>query len=725
MIKIFVWRSTIVLFAVLLSQLICFTSSYAFCVARDTGAVQLPDGSWEENCCSGRPAHWPASAMPIPVYIYDQTPSNLESAITDAIQTWNDIDSSFFELQFVGYTASKDPIVGAVVMGFDTSMCDGEGPGCMKGASSNPPESVNGSPDGFQIKYSIIFADSNNWDTGAHPDPTWVMTHEIGHALGILHPGNTGLTSSRRTVAARGCGPEFTESTMECCSRQTGDDGTLELDEIAAATYLYPKWKYTVVVVDSVNNPIQGAAVWMHGTCFPHDGADRDEGGMVFGDIPSCLVGDLEPSDTYYPNFTYMTGSDGRTGEFRVMHDEFCFTVVATGYVDSYGCQTLPAPGNYITTVTLNMPPVCNANGPYVAECQGMTTMLPLDGTGSYDPDSVDTLSYSWHTDCPGGSFDNLNSPTPMLSVNSSAGSLICNGSLTVTDSAGTSDSCSSTVVIKDTQRPQLACPSNKTVECHASINPSNTGNAIATDSCDSNPVITYSDIITPGLCPQSSVIARTWIASDASNNISSCTQTINVVDTTPPIISTKPPDITVECDAVPAPAMITATDNCDPNPTVSFNETRQDGNCPYNYKLTRAWSAQDHCGNTSTHTQVVTVQDTTPPTITSISASPNKLWPPNHKMVPVKVNISASDNCGDPVCSITSVGSNEPENGLGDGDTAPDWEIKGDLTVNLRAERSGTGNGRIYMITTTCTDECGNSSVGTVNVTVSHDQKK
>jgi Galactose oxidase, central domain len=95
-----------------------------------------------------------------------------------------------------------------------------------------------------------------------------------------------------------------------------------------------------------------------------------------------------------------------------------------------------------------------------------------------------------------------------------------------------------------------------------------------------------------------------------------------------------------------------------------------------------------------------------TPPTITSASASPNTLWPPNHKMVPVTVSVSATDNSGAmPTCQIVSVSSSEPINGLGDGNTAPVWQITGPLTVNLRAERSGKGTGRTYTIIVACTD--------------------
>lgn len=132
-----------------------------------------------------------------------------------------------------------------------------------------------------------------------------------------------------------------------------------------------------------------------------------------------------------------------------------------------------------------------------------------------------------------------------------------------------------------------------------------------------------------------------------------------------------------------------------------------------------------DSEGASSQCTGTVTVVDQTSPTITVASVNPPTLWPPNHKMVPVMVTASASDNCGTATCKITSVTSNEPENGLGDGDTAPDWQITGNLTVNLRAERSGIGNGRTYTIAITCTDTTGNPSVRNVTVTVPKDQGK
>lgn len=131
-----------------------------------------------------------------------------------------------------------------------------------------------------------------------------------------------------------------------------------------------------------------------------------------------------------------------------------------------------------------------------------------------------------------------------------------------------------------------------------------------------------------------------------------------------------------------------------------------------------------DDMGASDSCTAIVTVVDTTLPTISSASASPNGLWPPNHKMVSVTVSADASDACdATPVCQITEVTSNEPIDGLGDGDTAPDWEVTGDLSANLRAERSGEGSGRIYTIEIECVDASGNASTTTTTVTVPHDK--
>ncbi len=103
-----------------------------------------------------------------------------------------------------------------------------------------------------------------------------------------------------------------------------------------------------------------------------------------------------------------------------------------------------------------------------------------------------------------------------------------------------------------------------------------------------------------------------------------------------------------------------------------------------------------------------------------SASATPHFLWPPTHKYVTVQAAVAAADDRDpSPSVELVSVTSNEPDNGLDDGNTTDDVVIMDDDTFRLRAERSGSGTGRIYTITYRATDACGNESVVTATVTV------
>ena len=127
---------------------------------------------------------------------------------------------------------------------------------------------------------------------------------------------------------------------------------------------------------------------------------------------------------------------------------------------------------------------------------------------------------------------------------------------------------------------------------------------------------------------------------------------------------------------------------------------------------------AIDNAGNASALASLVVRVDTTAPVVSAVSASPSVLGVPNHKMVDVNVSYSASDNSGGVTCSL-GVASNEPVNGTGDGNTAPDWLVLDAHHLQLRAERSGNGAGRVYTINVTCADAAGNSTSRNTTVSV------
>ena len=226
--------------------------------------------------------------------------------------------------------------------------------------------------------------------------------------------------------------------------------------------------------------------------------------------------------------------------------------------------------------------------------------------------------------------------------------------------------------------------------------------------------------------------LGENWVTltvTDESGESDTCEAKVTVVDTIPPIPDVSPlPTLTGECKVtILAPK---ATDNCAgiiTGTTSDSLEYTEQGT----YTVT--WTYDDRNRNTTTQTQTVVVDDVTAPEI-SVSVNPNILRPPNHKMVLITPTIYVSDNCDpNPTVVVTSITMNEEDetnaydpiydSTLGDGHTINDIQvINGD--VYLRAERSGKGPGRIYIIEYTATDASGNSATTTAAVTVPHDQK-
>lgn len=132
--------------------------------------------------------------------------------------------------------------------------------------------------------------------------------------------------------------------------------------------------------------------------------------------------------------------------------------------------------------------------------------------------------------------------------------------------------------------------------------------------------------------------------------------------------------------------------------------------------------------GDEASDDVTVTVQDTIEPVVRA-RAEPFFLWPPNHKMREVEVRLRIRDRCTtreDLHVELVSVQSNEPDNGSGDGNTRDDIQDADigtdDREVSLRAERSGSGHGRVYTLTYRVTDAAGLMTDVEARVYVPHD---
>ena len=231
--------------------------------------------------------------------------------------------------------------------------------------------------------------------------------------------------------------------------------------------------------------------------------------------------------------------------------------------------------------------------------------------------------------------------------------------------------------------------------------------------------------------------LSETWTATDDCGNTTSCLQTIDVQDTTDPTWDQgMPADATVECDNVPSvPGGLTFSDNCGASgQTPAFVQTSTQGSdqsqCDYyNYTITRTWTATDECGNTTVHTQTITVEDTTAPTYTA----------------PANVNADVGLQCGDEndvnnsgfPTGITDNCANPTDATDGYTVGATSWMTTEGYTISFTdnvvdphpaGECTLSGNGlhkRKYRVerTWTVTDPCGNgTAAGVQNININDD---
>ena len=208
--------------------------------------------------------------------------------------------------------------------------------------------------------------------------------------------------------------------------------------------------------------------------------------------------------------------------------------------------------------------------------------------------------------------------PNPIISEDQSSGFFplgTTTVNITATDFSGNQSSSSYTVTVQDTTPPTINTPASLVVEANTIGGAQVTlSQATATDICDPNPRVTEDH--TSGFFPLGTTTVNV-MAADASGNESQSSFTVTVVDTTPPVLSL-PANLTVEANttggALVTLPTATAVDICDPNPTVTQDQSS--GFFPLG-TTTVDVTATDASGNAATGAYTVTVVDTTPPTLT------------------------------------------------------------------------------------------------------------
>ncbi|HLL00198.1 MAG TPA: HYR domain-containing protein [Myxococcaceae bacterium] len=357
----------------------------------------------------------------------------------------------------------------------------------------------------------------------------------------------------------------------------------------------------------------------------------------------------------------------------------------------------------------------------------GQRIPVTLDGSGSITDPAAHPLRYVWVID----DMVVADTTQPIITVQLPPGVHHITLILFNERGEGAEDEVTVTA-IRSSAAPRITCPANLTVPtapvgvCGAPVSfpaPTVTApNGVKSLTC------------TPG-SGSAFALGNTQVSCtvvDQANQSATCSFLVTVRDQEPPTL-VPPEPTTSEADAAcqaslpDLSAQAQAADNCTAPSALVISQSPQVGTLLSAGPHTITFQVTDQAGNTTTASTTHTVVDVTPPTITRATPSKQTLWPPNHKMVPVTVGVTLSDNCGNTSgaqCRILRVTSNEPINGPGDGNTHWDWELLGPMAVNLRAERAGLLNSRIYTLWVECRDSGGQVATTTTSVTVPHDQR-
>jgi len=252
---------------------------------------------------------------------------------------------------------------------------------------------------------------------------------------------------------------------------------------------------------------------------------------------------------------------------------------------------------------------------------------------------------------------DYTTSPTVQYMGEVSDGAL-CPETLTrtyrVTDSCSNFVDVNHIIIINDTVAPVMeAAPADLFVACYADVPPMDSLDW--TDNCLGSGTAIGTEVSNGSTCPE--VLTRTWTVTDTCGNTATEVQTITINDTIAPVIDPAPADLAIQCPSdLPPMVSLDWTDNCSGNGVLNGQEVSDGLSCPET--ITRTWTVSDGCGNTSTETQVIVINDITPPTASNLPTLQLAVLPPADSTLVT----DAADNCGTPI--VEWVGD-ESDNGF------------------------------------------------------------
>lgn len=349
--------------------------------------------------------------------------------------------------------------------------------------------------------------------------------------------------------------------------------------------------------------------------------------------------------DVAVPDMAAQTSaSDNCDTEVSISQDPTAGSLITLG-VTSVVLTAVDNVGNSTTcTATLT---VLDDTVPIISSCAAGRTLAADADCENIAPDLTGDVTAGDNCDT-----DPAVTQAPLAGTSISLGANVI--TLTVTDDAGNTTSCTATVQVFDVTDPVIAsCASNLTLAasavCMAPV-PDMTGDITANDNCDTALALTQEPVAGDSVGLGSSIVVVT--ATDNAGNTSTCTAVITVIDLADPEITTCAGNVTLAADENCLASLpdltggVDATDNCDQSPAIS--QSPASGTIINLGANTVVLTATDNAGNSSSCTAVATVIDTTSPIIGLCATNATLAVDENcEAMLPdLTTDVDADDNC-------------------------------------------------------------------------------
>ncbi|WP_418513512.1 HYR domain-containing protein [Corallibacter sp.] len=220
-----------------------------------------------------------------------------------------------------------------------------------------------------------------------------------------------------------------------------------------------------------------------------------------------------------------------------------------------------------------------------------------------------------------------------------------------IVDTGGNITTCSFNVTVNDNEAPTITCPSSLVV--NADNNCESTTVVLSPPSTSDNCGIASVTNNAPSIFPLGNTTV-TWTATDNSGLTSTCTQTVTVIDATPPTLTCPIPNALYLTDAGQCYSALsfsaTASDNCNGAPIITYEVDGNPINFPFNFPVgttTVNVIANDGNGQTTTCNFNVTVEDQEAPTMICQPLTISLDATGNTSITATDINNGSSDTCG------------------------------------------------------------------------------